>query len=106
MHNNDGARPACHWYRCVMWSPDPIPVLKQHVTSAIVAHLKAWTQEMAAELIRTDQPRVSDLRNGRLERFSLEQLIRFATRLGADVTVAVTWDPRKRRFNSHQADEV
>ena len=85
-----------------MQPPDPIPALKRHVASAIVTHLEGWTQEMAAELIRTDQPRVSDLRKGRLERFSLERLVRFATRLGADVTVAVTWDPRKRRFNSHQ----
>jgi len=102
MHDNDGARHPPRRYRCVMPAPDPIPTLKQNVASAIVAHLEGWTQEMAAELIRTDQPRVSDLRRGRFERFALEQLVRFATRLGADVTVAVAWDPLKRRFNSHR----
>lgn len=56
----------------------------------------------AAELLRTDQPRVSDLRNRRLHRFSLEKLIRFAARLRADVTVDVRWDPYKRYLASRQ----
>ena len=46
---------------------------------------------MAAELLGTDQPRVSDLRNGKLERFSLERLIRFAARRGGTVSITITW---------------
>ena len=75
--------------------PDPIPALKHHVAQAVVEHLHGWTGEMAAERIRTDHPRVSDLRRGRLERFSLERLVLFAMRLGADVTIDVRWDPRR-----------
>ena len=51
---------------------------------------------MAAALIDIDQPRMSDLRNGRLTRFSLEKLIRCASRLGAEFHFTVTWDRRKR----------
>jgi hypothetical protein len=40
-----------------------------------------WSQEKAAALLGTNQPRVSNLRAGKLERFSLEQLIRMATRV-------------------------
>lgn len=55
--------------------------MKHAVGAAIVAKIDGWSQEMAAELMRTNQPRVSNLRNGKLDRFSLEQLIRMATRI-------------------------
>lgn len=71
--------------------PDPIPALKRQVAADVVAQLHAWTQPMAAELLRTDQPRVSDLRNGKLERFSLERLIRFAAHRGGIVSIDITW---------------
>jgi predicted XRE-type DNA-binding protein len=71
--------------------PDPIPALKQQVAADVVAQLRGWTQPMAAELLRTDQPRVSELRNGKLERFSLERLIRFAARRGGTVSIHITW---------------
>ena len=74
---------------------DPIPDLKRQVASAVVTRMEGWTQAMAAELLRTEQPRVSDLRNAKLERFSLERLIRFAARRGASVSIAVEW-PRRR----------
>jgi predicted XRE-type DNA-binding protein len=74
-----------------MRKPDPIPALKQQLATAIVDRLNGWTQPMAAELLRTEQPRISNLRHGRLERFSLEQLIRFATRIRADVSINVVW---------------
>jgi predicted XRE-type DNA-binding protein len=70
---------------------DPIPALKHQIAAAVVAELDGWTQPMAAELLRTDQPRVSDLRNGKLQRFSLERLIRFAAQRGATVSLEITW---------------
>lgn len=63
---------------------------------AVVDALDGWSQEYAAAFLWTDQPRMSDLRSGRLGRFSLEQLIRFASRIGGDVSVTVTWTARKR----------
>ena len=71
--------------------PDPIPALKQQVANAIVERIRVWNQLNAAELLRTDQPRISDLRNGKLERFSLERLIRFVARRGGTVSITITW---------------
>jgi predicted XRE-type DNA-binding protein len=76
--------------------PDPIPPLKDELARAVVDRLEGWSQAYAADFLDTDQPRMSDLRNGRLARFSLEQLIRFASRLGADVHITVTWTARRR----------
>ena len=70
---------------------DPIPALKHQIAAVLVERLEGWTQPMAAELLRTDQPRVSDLRRQKLERFSLEQLVRFATRLRASVSIDIGW---------------
>ena len=78
-----------------MTTPDPVPELKAQVARAITDHLDGWSQVNAAALLRTDQPRVSNIRGGRLERLSLEQLIRFANRVGADITIDIKW-ARKR----------
>ena len=79
-----------------MPTPDPIPPLKEEIARIVVDRLHGWSQAMAAALIDIDQPRMSDLRNGRLTRFSLEKLIRCASRLGAEFHFTVTWDRRKR----------
>src|SRR5688572_17941177 len=52
---------------------DPIPPLKEQLARELVARVAGWTQEYAAAFIGTDQPRMSDLRKGRLGRFSLEK---------------------------------
>ena len=59
--------------------PDPVPEMKRAVAAAIVAKIEVWSQEKAAALLRTNQPRVSNLRRTRLDHFSLEQLVRMAT---------------------------
>lgn len=79
-----------------MSAPDPILSLKSELARAVVAALDGWSQSQAAALLDTDQPRVSDLRRDRLARFSLEQLIRFAARMGADVNLGITWTERRR----------
>ena len=76
--------------------PDPIPPLKEQLARAVAEALDGWPQAEAAEIIGTDQPRLSDLRKGRLARFSLEQLIRFGSRAGADVSLSLTWTARRR----------
>jgi predicted XRE-type DNA-binding protein len=74
-----------------MTKPDPIPLLKQQIAGSLIERLDGWTQPMAAELLRTDQPRVSDLRRGNLDRFSLHQLVRFVTRLRGTASIHITW---------------
>jgi predicted XRE-type DNA-binding protein len=60
---------------------DPVPELKRQVGDEIARRIAGRNQWHVAVDIGTDQPRVSDLRRGRLERFSLETLIRFLSRL-------------------------
>lgn len=79
-----------------MPTPDPIPPLKDQLARAVVEALEGWPQGYAAAIVETDQPRVSDLRNGRLARFSLEQLIRFGSRVGVEVSLSIVWTTRKR----------
>jgi predicted XRE-type DNA-binding protein len=73
---------------------DPIPPLKEQLARELVARVDGWTQEYAAAFIGTDQPRMSDLRKGRLDRFSLEKLIRLVTQDHGTVTLQVTWTSR------------
>ncbi len=47
------------------------------------------TQKEAAKLLGIDQPKVSALKNGRLEGFSLERLISFLTALNLDVDIII-----------------
>lgn len=51
-----------------------------------------------AELLGTDRPRISDLRHGKLDRFSLETLIRFCARVSVSVELHLVDDrPSHRR---------
>ena len=73
---------------------DPVPALKRQAAEAIKRELERHYDAGAALLLETDQPRVSNLRRGRLDRFSLETLLRFATRIGLDVELRF----ERRRF--------
>jgi predicted XRE-type DNA-binding protein len=73
---------------------DPIPPLKRQLAQLVVERIDGWSQIYAAELLGTDQPRLSDLRRGRLDRFSLEQLIRFVSRVYGQVEIRVEWQRR------------
>jgi len=48
------------------------------------------TQIQAAKLLRIDQPKVSQIVNGRLDGFSTERLMRFLNDLGCDVRISVS----------------
>lgn len=74
---------------------DPIPQLKQQLAELVVERLHGWSQIYAANFLGTDQPRISDLRRGRLNRFSLEQLIRFVSRAEGTVRIGVEWSTRR-----------
>ena len=47
------------------------------------------TQVQAARLLGVSQPRISDLYRGKIERFSVDTLIKFLGKTGADVRVSV-----------------
>jgi len=78
-----------------MFTDDPIPALKQNLGETIATLTREWSTGEAASLMCTDIWRVADIRAGRLERFSLETLIRFAFRLNCEVTINA--ERRRRR---------
>ena len=74
---------------------DPVPALKRHLARQLVGRLDGWSQTDAAGLLGTDQPRISDLRRGRLDRFSLEQLVRLLGRVGGSIELQISWSSRR-----------
>jgi hypothetical protein len=70
---------------------DPIPELKRAAASALAKRIRAWPSAYdAAVLLGTQRARVVDIRSGRLDRFSLETLLRYLVRAGASVELRVT----------------
>jgi predicted XRE-type DNA-binding protein len=56
---------------------------------------RGLTQTGAAKILRIDQPKVSAIVRGHLEKFSLERLCEFLTRLGCDVDIRVREKSKK-----------
>ncbi|WP_405178290.1 XRE family transcriptional regulator [Nocardia sp. NBC_01377] len=48
-----------------------------------------WSQRVAAGNLGVTQPRISDLKNGKLSRFSIDVLVNLATQVGLTVQVKV-----------------
>lgn len=76
-----------------MDAPDPIPPLKEQLARELVARLDGWRRDYAGWFIDAHACRVSNLRNGQLDCFSLERLIRFVSRTKGTVAVSVAWTP-------------
>jgi predicted XRE-type DNA-binding protein len=89
-----GKRADC---RVPRYDPDPIPDIKAQLRQAVVDALVGWSQVNAAWWIGSDQGRVSDLRRNKLERFSVEQLIRFLSRVDRRVEIVIHDDRRRIR---------
>ena len=71
---------------------DPIPALKEQLAEALRELIDPVCQEGAAGVLGIEQPRISDIAHGRLERLSLQRLIRLLTRGGRTVTISVRVD--------------
>jgi helix-turn-helix protein len=72
---------------------DPIPDLKRQAGAELARAVDGWNSDDVGVLLGTDRSRVADLRHGRLDRFSLETLIRFLTRLGMRVELRIARAP-------------
>ena len=72
---------------------DPIPALKHQLGAELARLLIGWNADDVGVLIGTDRPRISELRRGKLDRSSLETLIRYLGRLQHRVDISVTRDP-------------
>ena len=60
---------------------------------------KKLTQIEAAKLLDIDQPKVSQLAQGKLSGFSLERLFKFLNLLGQDITIKVSKAKTRKRAN-------
>ena len=75
---------------------DPIPALKRQLGVELQRLLRDWNADDIAFIMGTDRWRIADLKRARLERFSLERLIRFLARLDYRVDMAVSEARRAR----------
>jgi predicted XRE-type DNA-binding protein len=73
-----------------MATVDPIPALKQQLGTELAQLLAGWNADDTAVLIGPDRARISELRRGKLARFSLETLIRHLARLRHRIDMTVT----------------
>jgi len=56
------------------------------------------TQAQAARILGIDQPKISALRNGRLGRFSIEQLFLFLRKLDRDIEIVIRERPKDKPY--------
>ncbi len=83
---------------------DPIPALKRQVGAELARLVDGWNSDDIAALLRTDRSRIAELRRGKLDRFSLETLMRFLTRLGARAELRIAPAARLRARASTQTE--
>ena len=76
---------------------DPIPALKRDAGAELAALVEGWNGDDIAYMLDTDRSRIAELRRGKLDRFSLETLIRYLTRGGKCVELRITSSVRSYR---------
>ncbi|WP_320157079.1 helix-turn-helix domain-containing protein [Wolbachia endosymbiont (group A) of Tiphia femorata] len=60
-----------------------------HIINKIIEK-NAWTQAFAAEKLGIDQPKVSQIKNGKIDGFSLERLLGFLKKLDHGIAITMT----------------
>ena len=68
---------------------DPIPALKEQLGRSILAEIGPSSQLRAARMLGLDEARMSNIEHGRLERFSLQKLIRLLARINRRIDLTV-----------------
>jgi len=76
---------------------DPIPELKRQAAAELATLFDGWNVFDVAAYIGTDARRITEIKRGQLERFSLETLIRYLTRMSRVVELRITEDVRTYR---------
>lgn len=67
---------------------------------------QGWTQTEAAEKLHVNQPRVSDLLNGKLHKFSLDALVNMLPAVGLTFDVRPIEPPRRRSVGPAASDRA
>lgn len=55
-----------------------------------VIERNAWTQAHAAARLGVDQPKISQIKNGKTDGFSLERLLGFLKKFDYEITITIT----------------
>ena len=76
---------------------DPTLDVKQQLATALLSLLRGSTASQIYFWIQLDQPRLSDLRRGKLKRFSVDRLLRLIAATGHRVELQVVKAPIVRR---------
>jgi predicted XRE-type DNA-binding protein len=66
---------------------DPIPALKRQLAATIATRMEGWEQYNGGAMLHIDGARLSNIRRGQLERFSLQALVRMLVRIGEEVVI-------------------
>jgi predicted XRE-type DNA-binding protein len=66
-------------------------LLRTHLLKAVKAELekKNWTQEQAAKKLGVQRPRISEIYGLKIDKFSVELLVKYLFRLDKEVTFQV-----------------
>jgi predicted XRE-type DNA-binding protein len=79
----------------------PAEARAMELRSQLLTALQEWItssgmkQSELAELLAVDQPRVSDIKNGKLSRFTIDRLVAMAARVGLTTRMTITRKARK-----------
>ena len=80
-----------------------LPNPEEHLVKATIAlaiarniRERSLTREQAGAILGLTQPKVSDLIRGRLDKFALDQLLRYLCKLDYDVTIRFQPKPKSR----------
>ena len=81
-------------------SDDPVYGLRVRLAREIVRSLGPKSQHVVAPHFGIAQPRMSELERGKVERCSMEWLIRRIYRMGGSVTLTVTLGDARRAWSA------
>lgn len=76
---------------------DPVPELRRQLAREIVALASQMNFFVAALELGIDPPRLSDLAHGRVDRFSLNRLVRMLANVDRRVELSVRHEPPPKR---------
>lgn len=68
---------------------DPVPTLKEQLRRSILTEIGLTDRLAAARMLGVDEARMSNIKHGRLDRFSLQRLIRIMARINRRVELSV-----------------
>lgn len=90
-----------------------LPNPEEHLVKATIAltiariiRERRLTQEQAGEILGLAQPKVSDLVRGRLDKFTIDRLMRYMRKLDFDVTIHLTPKPKLRHAARIHVEEA